>query len=189
MVSLSTKPLTLEEFLQQPETQPASEFIEGEIIQKPMPQGKHSRIQLKLGSFINEALEPPRVAMALPELCCTFAGRAIVPDISVITWDRIPVDEDGTIQNLIPFCPDWVIEVLSPDQNQTKLIKKVLSCLAHGCQMGWIVDPEEKMVLTYPAQQQPTLHEDPQDMIQTPAFAQGIQLTVETLFGWMQVNQ
>jgi len=31
-------PLTLEEFLTLPETKPASEFINGEIVQKPMPQ-------------------------------------------------------------------------------------------------------------------------------------------------------
>lgn len=90
-----------------------------------MPQAKHSRLQLKLGSFINELLEPPQLGMAFPELRCTFAGYAIVPDISVIVWERIPVDEDGTIQNLIPFCPDWVIEILSPDQNQVKLVKNL----------------------------------------------------------------
>ncbi len=36
--------LTLDEFLRFPETQPASEFIAGRIYQKPMPQGKHSRL-------------------------------------------------------------------------------------------------------------------------------------------------
>ncbi|HIK21446.1 MAG TPA: Uma2 family endonuclease [Synechococcus sp. M44_DOE_062] len=188
MVSLSAKPLTLEDFLQQPETQPASEFIEGEIIQKPTPQGKHSRLQLKLGSFINEMLEPSQLGMAFTELRCTFAGYAIVPDISVIPWDRIPVDEDGTIQNLISFCPDWMIEILSPDQNPMKLVKKILIGLDHGCQMGWIVAPEERVVFVCPAGQQPTVHEDPQEVIPAPAFAQGIQLTIATLFGWMQVQ-
>lgn len=33
MVSLPAKSLTLEEFLQQPETEPPSEFMEGEITQ------------------------------------------------------------------------------------------------------------------------------------------------------------
>jgi len=32
MVQTSTKPLTLEEFLQQPETKPAREYIDGHII-------------------------------------------------------------------------------------------------------------------------------------------------------------
>ncbi|MCZ0902322.1 Uma2 family endonuclease, partial [Microcoleus sp. HI-ES] len=42
MVQIQTKTLTLSEFLKLPETEPASEYINGQIIQKPMPQGKHS---------------------------------------------------------------------------------------------------------------------------------------------------
>lgn len=42
MVNSPTKPLTLEEFLKLPETKPSSEYINGKIIQKPMPQGQHS---------------------------------------------------------------------------------------------------------------------------------------------------
>ena len=42
MVQSPLKSLTLEEFLELPETKPASEYIDGAIRQKPMPQGKHS---------------------------------------------------------------------------------------------------------------------------------------------------
>lgn len=42
MVKSPTKTLTLEQFLKLPETKPASEYINGQIIQKPTPQGKHS---------------------------------------------------------------------------------------------------------------------------------------------------
>lgn len=45
--------LTLEEFLKLPETEPASDFINGEIIQKPMPQGEHSLLQATLCETIN----------------------------------------------------------------------------------------------------------------------------------------
>ena len=41
MVQVPAKLLTLEEFLELPETTPASEYIDGKIIQKPMPQGEH----------------------------------------------------------------------------------------------------------------------------------------------------
>ena len=47
-MALSIQPtsvLTLEEFLELSETKPASEYIDGKIYQKPMPQGKHSRLQ------------------------------------------------------------------------------------------------------------------------------------------------
>ena len=52
----TTKPLnqlTLEEFLELPETKPASEYINGRIYQKPMPQGKHSTLQNRLVTEIN----------------------------------------------------------------------------------------------------------------------------------------
>ena len=48
MITTIDASLTLEEFLQQPETKPASEFINGKIRQKPMPQGEHSTIQAEL---------------------------------------------------------------------------------------------------------------------------------------------
>ncbi|MBD0390847.1 MAG: Uma2 family endonuclease, partial [Nostoc sp. C3-bin3] len=78
MVKSPTKPLTLEEFLKLPETKPSSEYINGQIIQKPMPQGKHSILQGELVSNINSIAKPQRVALAFPELRCTFGGRSIV---------------------------------------------------------------------------------------------------------------
>ena len=45
--------LTLEEFLKLPETEPASEFINGRVEQKLMPQGKHSSLQLKFCDAVN----------------------------------------------------------------------------------------------------------------------------------------
>jgi Uma2 family endonuclease len=53
MVQTPLKPLTIEEFLTLPETKPASEFVDGQIIQKPVPQGKHSTIQGNFGATVN----------------------------------------------------------------------------------------------------------------------------------------
>jgi hypothetical protein len=44
MVQVSTPPLTLEEFLQLPETKQAREYIDGKIIPKPMPKGNFCQI-------------------------------------------------------------------------------------------------------------------------------------------------
>jgi Uma2 family endonuclease len=50
------KNFTLESFLALLETKPASEYIDGKIVQKPMPQGKHSLLRMKLFTFINSIL-------------------------------------------------------------------------------------------------------------------------------------
>lgn len=87
MIQTPSKSLTLEEFLKLPETKPAIEYIDGQISQKPMPQGEPSTIQGELTTAINTVLKPRKVARAFPELRCTSAGRSTVPDIAVFTWN------------------------------------------------------------------------------------------------------
>lgn len=185
MVQTPAKRLTLEAFLTLPETEPASEYSDGQITQKPMPQGKHSSIQTELATTINSSLKSRRIARAFSELRCTFGGRSIVPDVSVFIWNRIACDENGEIANIFPLAPDWIIEVLSPDQSHTKVTKKILYCLEQGSEMGWLIDPQERTVFVYQPQQSILLFDLPDQQISVPAFAQELTLMVETVFGWL----
>ncbi|MEO0685308.1 MAG: Uma2 family endonuclease [Cyanobacteria bacterium J06649_11] len=155
MTSILQKSITLEEFLQLPETKPVREFINGYIHQKPMPQGKHSRIQLKLCNAINNEAETQKIALAFPELRCTFGGRSIVPDVKVFNWERIPFDDNGEVENSFKIYPDWTIEILSPDQSSTKVISNILHCLKHGTKIGWLIDPDERLILLFLSGRQP----------------------------------
>jgi Uma2 family endonuclease len=62
------KPITLEEFLEIPDTKPASEFFNGQISQKYMPQGEHSLLQSEILQNINSVIEPLKIGYAFPEL-------------------------------------------------------------------------------------------------------------------------
>ncbi|MFE1747254.1 Uma2 family endonuclease [Coleofasciculus sp. H7-2] len=188
MVQTPTKTLTLEEFLKLPETKPASEYINGKIIQKPMPQGKPSKLQGKLVTAINEVVEAKRIALAFPELRCTFGGRAIVPDVAVFAWDRIPLDENGDVANVFQAAPDWTIEILSPEPSQTKVTGNILHCLKHGSKLGWLLDPEERSVLVYPPGQQPELLQEAADVLPVPDLLTELRLTVGDVFGWLRLG-
>jgi Uma2 family endonuclease len=177
--------LTLAAFLQLPETKPASEYIDGQVIQKPMPKGKHSAIQGEFVPAINAVVKPQRIARAFPELRCTFGNRSTVPDISVFVWSRIPRDENGEVANIFAVAPDWTIEIMSPEQNQTKVTKNILHCLKHGTQMGWLIDPDEKTVFVYRPKQATEVFDDPDELIVVPSFASELQLTVQDLFAWL----
>ena len=190
MVQTPTKPvtpITIDEFLQLPDTKPASEYIDGHIIQKPMPQGQHSRIQQKLINVINAVTEDARVALALPELRCTFGNRSTIPDVAVFQWHRLPTTPDGTIANAFNAPPDWTIEILSPEQSSTRVASNILHCLDHGCQLGWLIDPNERLVQVYNPDQRLISLEAPEDELPTPVFAGGLHLTLKQLFGWLQV--
>jgi Uma2 family endonuclease len=187
MVQSAKKKISLEEFLKLPETKPASEYIDGEILKKPMPQGKHSRLQAKLVSTIENLANGQPVALAFPELRCTFGGRSIVPDVAVLSWERIPRDEDGDIANLFASYPDWIIEILSPEQSPIKVIKNILHCLKHGSSLGWLIDPTERSILIYPQGQQPELLELESEPLPVPDFLPELQLTVGDIFGWLKL--
>ncbi len=188
MVQLPIKTLTLSEFLKLPETQPASEYISGQNIQKPMPQGKHSKLQGKLITAINEVVEAQQIALAFPELRCTFGERSIVPDIAVFAWERIPLDDNGDVANVFAAAPDWTIEILSPDQSHTKVTGNILHCLKQGSRLGWLIDPEFRSLLVYPPGQQPELLQQSSDVLPVPDLVTSLRLTVGDLFGWLSLG-
>ena len=177
---------SLEEFLKLPETKPASEYINGEIRQKPMPKGKHSRLQLRLCNSINENAESQKIAYALPELRCTFGTRSIVPDIAVFKWSRIPFDVDGEIPNDFLLSPDWTIEILSPEQSSNRVIGNILYCLQYACQLGWLIDPADRSILVFQPGQEPELlrgNEHP------PVLEDiSLDLTVDNIFGCLKMS-
>ncbi len=185
MVQAPPKILTLAEFLQLAETKPAGEYIDGQIIQKPMPKGKHSAIQGEFVPIINAVVKSQQIARAFPELRCTFGDRSTVPDIAVLEWSRIPRDANGEVANVFAVAPDWTIEILSPEQSQTKVTKNILHCLKHGTQMGWLIDPDEKTVFVYRPKQETEVFDDPNTFLLVPYFASQLQLTVKDLFDWL----
>lgn len=137
------QPITLAEFSQLPnlEESPAWELINGQMQQKPMPTLYHSRLQKRLVSAIDNAESPYE---AFPELRCVLTQNSVVPDIAVIHQDRIPAGNE-----LISGAPDWLIEILSPDQSTTKLIAKIQTCLAEGSQLGWLLDSEAAIAMIF----------------------------------------
>lgn len=194
MVQTPAKSLTLEEFLKLPETKPASEYINGQIIQKPMPQGKHSTVQRELTFAVDRPLRDKKIARAFPELRCTYpagsrssvyGGCSIVPDVAVFTWERIPHDENGKVLNSFQLAPDWTMEILSPDQSPTNVIRNILHCLDHRSQMGWLINPEEEVVFVYFGDRTVRLFEVAEQRLPVPSFATDIQLTVGALFSWL----
>ncbi|WP_271254321.1 Uma2 family endonuclease [Pseudanabaena sp. Chao 1811] len=195
-MTLATKnipSITLDRFLSQPETKPASEYIDGSIYQKPVPQGQHSRLQLKFCNTVNAVTEDKQIALALPELRCTFGNRSIVPDVAVFQWQRLPVNAEGEIENVFSIYPDWVIEILSPEQSPMRVIGNILHCLKHGTEMGWLLFPKERSLLIFQRDRQPIEINSEINSAQkllVPSFLETeLSLTVDQVFGWLKVGK
>jgi Uma2 family endonuclease len=148
-----------------------------------MAQGEHSRLQFKLCAVVNEVTEPQKIAIAFPELHCTFGGDSVVPDVVGFRWERIPIRPSGRIANRFEIHPDWSIEIFSLNQSQTKVLGKLLHCSQHGTELGWLIDPEEESILVvFPEQRVQLLS----GTAQLPIISGiALELTVEQVFSWL----
>ena len=185
MTASVSQSITIEEFLKLPETKPASEYINGEIVQKPMPKGRHSRLQGKLCSTINQVAEDAKIAYAFPELRCSFGERSIIPDVAVFQWNRIIFTKEGEVPDNFKLAPDWTIEILSPEQKPNKVIGNILYCLQHGCRLGWFLDPDDCSVLQFLPGQQPELLQGSDRLLVLGEIK--LELTVSQVFGWLKM--
>ncbi|MEB3886345.1 Uma2 family endonuclease [Lyngbya sp. CCY1209] len=179
--------VSLEDFLKLPETKPYSEYLDGEIAQKPMPQGEHSIIQTYLSARINDIGKANKGALAFTELRCTFGGRSLVPDISVFAWERIPKTEQGRIQNRFEVCPDWVIEILSPEQSANQVIKKIIFSLKQGTELGWLIDPKDESVMIFQLNQLPDIPSK-QEFLPVLESVKEMQLSTTEIFNWLKIE-
>jgi Uma2 family endonuclease len=186
MLATAPKVITLEEFLQLPETKPASEYNDGEITQKHLPKGRHSCLQYELCHAVNQLTKSKKIAYAFPELRCTMNKRSLVPDIAVFQWQNIPFLADGEVPDSFNVAPDWAIEILSPDQNSSKVIGNLIYYLENGSKLGWFLDPSAQTILVLLGDRPPKLIEGNN----IPPTLEGInlELSVEQIFGWLKMG-
>lgn len=184
MTAIVTETITLEEFLKLPyiDESPAWEYINGQVVQKTIPGAKHSLLQKRLVGVIDTAGNDYE---AFPELRCTFGNRSIVADIAVIASHQIPLDENGDITSTgINFAPTWIIEILSPDQSQTRVTGNILHCMRNGTQLGWLIDPYELSIIVYQCNSLPDILSG----VDVLPVLEGMNLkfTVDDIFAWLQ---
>lgn len=184
-MAVAPRPLTLEEFLKLPEEKPALEFSDGVVTQKVSPKGRHSRLHGVLVQLLSESAGHPASAWVLPELRATFAGASIVPDISVYQRARVPRDARGRIADDFLEPPDIAIEIVSPGQSATTLVRRCLWYVAHGVQIALLVDPSDESVLAF-RPGQPAVAWHGADRIDLHEVVPGFELTVERLFASLE---
>ena len=153
--------LTLDQFLARPETKPACELIDGEVVQKQMSTIGRSVIQQLLSFVFAVFLREHPLGLCGPELRCIFGppgawGR--VPDFVFIRTERLADDGWDTSHH---GPPDLAVEILSPDDRVGDVVEKILFYLMYGVRLAWLIDPKARTVEAFtPDGRRRLLHED-----------------------------
>jgi Uma2 family endonuclease len=69
-----------------------------------------------------------------------------VPDIAVYRWDRIPRDDAGRVADDFFEPPDVAVEIRSPGQRISALLRRLHSFVKAGARAAVLLDPAHKVV-------------------------------------------
>jgi Uma2 family endonuclease len=141
--------LTLEQFLQLPEEEPALEYVDGAVTQKMSPKGPHGRLQGRIYLRFELFGLEHRLACAFPETRVTIAGASVVPDLIVYRWERVPSDARGDVPEDFSEPPDIAVEIASPGQTLKDLADRCRWYVEHGVHVALLVIPRNRSIRVF----------------------------------------
>ena len=106
-------------------------------------------------------------------------GATRSPDVSFILkdrWEALSVEEQ---EKFAPICPDFILELRSKNDSVSDLQEKMEEYLANGATFGWLVDPYERTVYTYDAQQEMTIFKEFTQPLRGRHFMHDFEVTLD----------
>jgi Uma2 family endonuclease len=129
------------------------ELIDGILVEKPMGFYE-SAVAVVISRFIGNYLEGRKLGIVggADGMLKILRGRIRIPDVSFISWDRLPRGRDP-----VPaVSPDLAVEVLSEGNTEQEMQDKLAEYFAGGTRVAWIIDPFARTARIYHAPDQIT---------------------------------
>jgi Uma2 family endonuclease len=139
------KPATLDDLLAIPEGERDHEIIDGELVRRAMPRLVHGRSLIGLGARIRVPYDrPPGRRGPGGWWICGDPDIELAPDQiyrpDLAGWrrERMPSMPE---EHPVRLRPDWVCEILSPNNATNDTIKKFRNYHRYQVPHYWILDP------------------------------------------------
>jgi Uma2 family endonuclease len=130
------------------------ELVDGVLVEKAMG-ARESFLAGLLLHLISAYLEKQDLGFVLsPDgTMRLFTGLIRAPDVSFISWKRLPHGEFP--EEPIPdLAPDLAVEVLSKSNSKKEMDRKVGEYFASGVTLVWLLDPRKRMATVYNSPQE-----------------------------------
>ncbi|MCI0422609.1 MAG: Uma2 family endonuclease [Acidobacteria bacterium] len=88
-------------------------------------------------------------------------GAQVAPDAAWVRRERYEALSLEQKREFAPLCPDFVIELRSPQDRLPRLQSRLNEYLENGAQLGWLIDPSTRTVHLYLPSQPVTILKDP----------------------------
>ena len=136
--------MTAEEFLEN--DLPGYEYAKGELIPMSPATRIHGKISINIIRYLDRHVYENRLGeLYTAETIFQVGDHMMKPDVAFVSTDRLDVDENKTF----PIPPDLAIEVVSPTDVHSRVVRKAFDYLDAGTRLVWVLDPVAKAVTVY----------------------------------------
>jgi Uma2 family endonuclease len=150
MSSVAQRLMTAEEYLQSPVNTKQSELVHGRVVETAIQGARHGGIVATVSAILYGWAQSTASGCV-----CAKAGYVLTydpdtvlgPDISYVRADRISAE--GVPKGFWPGAPDLAVEVLSPDDKEYELRRRLRYFLDAGTPLVWTVYPDTREVIAH----------------------------------------
>ena len=128
---IATSLITFAEFEQMPDTPGKQELIDGELIEMPHAEFRHTILSERIFDIFRSGSPGKR---AHHEMGYRIGRGWLVPDVSVTR----PKQE---VNKYLIGSPELAVEVVSPSNRPSYIQRKLAHYLAEGAEEVWVIDP------------------------------------------------
>lgn len=161
------------------------ELIEGELREVPPVGMIHGNLGGDLFTYANVHVLDHRLGAMFnsdTQFVVTPDGRNVFrPDGSFVRLDRLP--SGRLLEGICPFAPDLAIEVVSPSNSESEILRKVAVYLRGGSKLVWLVRPRQRTVTVF-SPDRPERVLTSTDTLDGADVLPGFSLPLAKLFSW-----
>jgi Uma2 family endonuclease len=125
------------------------ELVDGVLVEKPVGT-KEALLAGVIVHLFWDYLEEQDLGIVIPAdgPLRLWIGLVRIPDVSFISWDRLPGGElpDQAIAGVIP---DLAVEVLSKSNTKREMERKLREYFQAGVRLAWLIDPKTQSAKVY----------------------------------------
>lgn len=164
------------------------ELVKGKMRELSPMGGEHgivaSRLLLRVGVFVEHHDLGEMFTAETGFVVGRDPDRVLAPEVAFVSASPLPRD-GATWLSFVPFAPDLAIEVVSPSNSESEILRKVAIYLRlrGGSKLVWRVRPRQRTVTVF-SPDRPELVLGAADILDGADVLPGFSLPLAKLFSW-----
>jgi Uma2 family endonuclease len=127
-----------------------TELVHGRLVVRELPSTEHGRIQANLAYFITDHVRRNALGVVFGQdtgfRIASKPDTVRGPDVAFVSRERAA---EIPHRGYAALAPDFVAEILSPDDRPDEYLAKVAQWLEAGTRLVWVIDPQRAEARVY----------------------------------------